>query len=641
MKSMKLPKNLQDLSVSVKIIALVLISVIVPLVITTAMAVAKLSDVYDTNIKTNLSNALSSVNNDIEARTKAMKDEAILISASEQIKTAINTNDKLSLNQYIIRTAGDMGLKSIIVGDGNGKTIARSDKPAKSGEDISALKSYKASIIGNVDALVEELDDGIGITSYSPIKQKIEGKETIVGSVIVTRQITAKDLELFGNKNLMISIINTKGIVIGQKPKTDLEKFLFSSKAIKTRLGVTVGEILGAQDIGEFADSKRNLILNTLFINLIIALPVVFIGILLTWSISKPLKKLKLNMIESAEGNLTIKTNIKNKDEIGLVSHAFDHMMGNLAKLVHLIRKNIGTAEKTFAKAISRNRALAISLKEVESIANKIEESSCEQQKKLAEALEGVNANMIGIVKITKETDYISSLSSKTTDLVDRSNENIEKQIATLGYLLNGFENTSADLNRFSRELGKIMDLVEMVREFAQNTKLLAFNATIESARAGEAGKGFGVVAREITRLSHDVGESINNVESNVNGLVLEMDNDRRAISESVKSLNQLTSEMEASIVDMAGAKKEVQTVRDRSIEIAEILHEQVGNSKFTQESMESACLQLKEFIEFSGILRGATEKTSVDINYLEKSLHELFGSIKDAGEATGKFKIA
>ena len=640
LSNFRLPRKLQDLSISVKIIALVLVSVAVPLIITTALAVGKLSDIYDENIRTGLSVAMNSVNKDIEARTKAMKNEAILISSSEQIKTAISKNDKLSLNQYIIRTSGDMGLKSIIIGDKNGKTITRSDKPSAVGEDISSLKSYKASIIGNVDSVLEEFGDGIGITSYSPIKQKIDGKEIIVGAVIMVRQITAKDLEVFASKTLKISLATTKGIIIGEKPKTDKANYLLSSKPLTSRLGGKIGEIIGVQDIREFALAKKSLILNTLLLNSIIALPVLIIGMMLTWSISVPLKKLKQNMVESSKGDLTLKTNLRNKDEIGLVSYAFDHMIGNLAKLILLIRENIGKAENTFAKAISRNKILTESIKEVEIISYKIEECSNEQQRKLAAALGSVNMNMEGIVEITKETDFISSLSVKTTELVDKSNQNIEKQIENLGVLLAGFERTSSDLNRFSSELVKIMDLVELVKEFALNTKLLAFNATIEAARAGNAGSGFGVVAREITRLALEVGESISSVEKNVTNLVSDMDNDKKSISDSVKSLKQLATEMNLSISDMGEAKREVQIVRDRSMEIAKILHGQVGNSKITQESIDSAHKQLNEFIEFSITLREATEKTSLGIEYLSISLHELFGRINDAGEATGKFKV-
>ena len=640
LSNFRLPRKLRDLSISVKIIALVLVSVAVPLIITTALALGKLSDIYDENIRTGLSVAMNSVNKDIEARTKAMKNEAILISSSEQIKTAISKNDELSLNQYIIRTSGDMGLKSIIIGDKNGKTITRSDKPSALGEDISSLKSYKASIIGNVDSVLEEFGNGIGITSYSPIKQKIDGKENIVGVVILVRQITAKDLEVFASTTIKISLATTKGIIIGEKPKTDKVNYLLSSKPLVSRLGVKIGEIIGVQDIREFALAKKSLILNTLLLNSFIALPVLIIGLMLTWSISVPLKKLKLNMIESSKGDLSLKTNLRNKDEIGLVSYAFDHMIGNLAKLILLIRENIGKAENTFAKAISRNKILTESIKEVEIISYKIEECSNEQQRKLAAALGSVNMNTEGIVKITKEADFISSLSVKTTELVDKSNQNIEKQIVNLGVLLTGFERTSNDLYRFSSELVKIMDLVELVKEFALNTKLLAFNATIEAARAGKAGNGFGVVAREITRLALEVGESISSVEKNVTNLVSDMDNDKKSISDSVKSLKQLATEMNLSISDMGEAKREVQIVRDRSMEIAKIVHGQVGNSKITQESIDSAHKQLNEFIEFSITLREATEKTSLGIEYLSISLHELFGRINDAGEATGKFKV-
>jgi len=601
----------------------------------------KLSDLYDGNIKQGLNTAVASVEKELQSKTKAMRDEVTLIAGSEQIKSAILNENRISMNQYIARTAGDMELQSITVCGTEGKTISRSDRISATGEDVSSLKAYRAALTGNIDATLESGANGIEISAYAPIKQRKDGEEKTIGVVIIQRQIKGKDLESFGNKIMKISLIGLGGKRIGEGLKIDKYLIAEYKSPLNNRKGQKIGDILVEQNTSGFINAKQDLILNSVWMNILIAVPVLLLGLLLTWSISRPLQKLKQNMIESAEGNLTLKSNIAQKDEIGMVSNAFDHMLGNLSKLIRMIRENIGLADKTFEKAVQTNKCLGTAIQEIERVSYCIEESSGEQKEQLAAALVKVNGSMEGILKISGETDAISVLAVKSNELVDKSNHSIQNQIETLGVLLEDFETTNDKLGSFSGELGKIMMLVELVKEFAVSTKLLAFNATIEAARAGDAGKGFGVVAREITRLSGEVGESIGSVEKTVTELVDEMSQAKEHIKQSVMKLDKLTAEMNGSIGDMDLVKIEVERVKDRSIEIREILQEQQQHGIMTHESMETACKQLESFSIYSKTLREASEKTTKGVSYLEGSMEDLLKSIKAAGAATGKFKIA
>ncbi len=630
-----------NISVSVRIIALVILSVIIPLIVVTALSLDTISRTYDENMRNDMRSTVNNVAKDMESKMKALKESALLISSTDRIKEGIVHQEAHKVIQYITRTAGDMGLESIIVGGIDGKTIGRSDKPSGGVEDISGDRAYKAAVIGNVDGTIESDGKGILIKAYGPIKAQIEGKEVIVGAVIISRRISERDLAVFGGQGKKIIISNLEGRKTGEGLKLDRSSYMEAQQTLRNRLNTKVGTIICQMDTSKFQTAKKRLLGRTILINCLVAVPVLLLGLVLTWSISRPLSRLKSSMVKSASGDLTVMTDLGTGDEIGMVSHAFDNMNRNLSKLISIIRGNIQKANGTFRSAVDKNKELQEAIANVSSISDSIERSSTEQKELLDTTKEHVEDSMAGVQRITAETDRISELASRTSVTVERNTREIEGQIRELTVILSRFESTNRDLARFSFELRSIMELVEIVKEFAQNTKLLAFNATIEASRAGDSGRGFAVVAREITKLSQDVGESIGKVESTAASLIKEMNRDSQEVTESVGGLRKLTGEMNSSLEEMSEARSQVEEVSDKCIEIAKILHMQLEMGAAAKNSVYEVSTQLEEFLQYSEILREASGKTHDGVILMTAHMEDLLESIEEAGSATERFRIA
>ena len=124
--------------------------------------------------------------------------------------------------------------------------------------------------------------------------------------------------------------------------------------------------------------------------------------------------------------------------------------------------------------------------------------------------------------------DYAQNSNNEAYNIMKRSEEE-RKEVEERA---NAVEVALKDKIEQSKEAEKILDLTQDIMAIANQTNMLALNASIEAARAGEAGKGFAVVADEITKLAARSAETANQIKeissavlNAVSGLAQESEN--------------------------------------------------------------------------------------------------------------------
>lgn len=250
-------------------------------------------------------------------------------------------------------------------------------------------------------------------------------------------------------------------------------------------------------------------------VSLLCALVAMVIAFLIAISICRPIKRI-VNLMKSAEtGDLTVKSDEHGKSEIGQLSQSFDNMISNINALV---KSSSDIAQKVFEDTGIVNSVASqtsASAKQVSMAIESISKGSAEQAlsaDKTNETIHGLADNISNSEQsLEMFADIINDTKTIDANALETVNKLNERSEQTLE-VFNTIHNNISELNNSSKEIMKIINLID---DISEQTNLLSLNATIEAARAGEAGKGFTVVAGEVGKLavqSKDATRLINKI---------------------------------------------------------------------------------------------------------------------------------
>lgn len=287
--------------------------------------------------------------------------------------------------------------------------------------------------------------------------------------------------------------------------------------------------VLSAQnsEIQAKATSLIQQILTTAVIAILIS---IIFGFIISSRITKPIRILTAKIMETASFKFTqnesIQKLIKYKDETGDMAKAVQTMRSQLRGMVNNIDTSCDTINASMATLgqvitdsnlmCSQNnetsQIMAGSMEEASATTDLINTSMGQVQEKANSIYQLSNRGKESSLEITGRA---SSLRKNTLESSDKTK-----------VMYSSIKEKSSLAMEQSKSVAQINELTGTIRKISSQTKLLALNASIEAARAGEAGKGFAVVAGEISTLSgqtFQAVEDINSIIKTVNTAVANM----------------------------------------------------------------------------------------------------------------------
>lgn len=362
---------------------------------------------------------------------------------------------------------------------------------------------------------------------------------------------------------------------------------------------------------------------------------------LLARHISKPLTAVTKVAQAVAEGDLSISMpEIKNRDEIGILSQAVGEMLNSLRSVIREVIAQSESVAATSQELSAASEQATASSEQVSETIGQVAAGATNTAVSIGETVSAIEQLSANAQQVAANAEIVSQSSGKAAQAAELGTVHAGNAVTKIEAIREVSTQSAEAIFHLEEQSKQIGQIVDVIKGIAEQTNLLALNAAIEAARAGEQGRGFAVVAEEVRKLAEQSSSStiqiealIGNIQRDTELAVGVMEKGKTEVKEGVDAVNIAGESFRTIVQEVRKVVEEIEHITEATKQMA------VGTSSAVRSAEGISVISQQAAASTQEVAAASEEQaaTMATVSQSAETLAQLGNKLMNAVE---KFKL-